>query len=131
VGGTVAKGYLYTLSGAKVARFVGAIALGHVILCRTDLLEGPMARALLAHELAHTRQHDWLGPLYLPAHGLAQLISLAFSYLLPGKVPSRVHAYNPLEQTFICLGATNVRALAAGELTSHDEQEAFYRLFGL
>jgi hypothetical protein len=73
-------------------------------------MDGPSltARLILAHELAHTRQHDWLGPLYLPLHILAQLTSAILSLGGRPRV-SRVHDHNPLEQTFICLsvGATS------------------------
>ena len=62
------------------------------------------SRLTLAHELAHTRQHDWLGPLYLPLHILAQATSALLSLGRP-VVVSRVHDRNPLEQTFICLSA--------------------------
>ena len=61
-------------------------------------------RLTLAHELAHTRQHDRLGPLYLPMHILAQAVSALLS--LGGRpIVSRVHDRNPLEQTFICISA--------------------------
>ncbi len=58
---------------------------------------------LLAHELAHTRQHDWLGPVYLPVHAVLQAISLVLYAVRPLSKYSPVHAYNPLERTFICV----------------------------
>jgi hypothetical protein len=90
--------------------WVGAVTLGHAILHRPGLLDGPSltSRLTLAHELAHTRQHDWLGPLYLPLHIAAQLTSAALSWTTGGRrrpAVSRVHDYNPLEQTFICIAA--------------------------
>jgi hypothetical protein len=74
------------------------------------MLDGPSltARLTLAHELAHTRQHDVLGPLYLPLHALAQVASAALSLGRP-PVVSRVHDRNPLEQTLICLSAGATR----------------------
>jgi len=69
---------------------------------------------ILAHELAHTRQHDVLGPLYLPLHILAQGLSALLSLGHPPR-HSRVHDNNPLEQTFICLGASAYQPLAYGD----------------
>lgn len=71
------------------------------------MLDGPTlpARLTLAHELAHTRQHDRLGPLYLPLHILAQATSAVLSLGRP-PVVSRVHDRNPLEQTFIAVSAS-------------------------
>jgi hypothetical protein len=129
VGGVAAEGYLYVMVPDCWLSWIGAITLGHAILCRSDLLEGELGRVLLAHELAHTRQHDVLGPFYLPLHASAQALSALLSLVLPGRVPSVVHAYNPLEQTFICLGATAVRSLADGELLSKQDREALLARF--
>jgi len=107
-GGPAAAGWLYPIRPRLGLDWVGAITLGHAILYRPGMLEGRSlpARLTLAHELAHTRQHDFLGPLYLPLNALAQLASAAVS-LASGRRPavSRVHDWNPLEQTFICLAA--------------------------
>ena len=53
------------------------MTIGHAILHRPGVLDGPStaSRLTLAHELAHTRQHDRLGPLYLPLHILSQAAS--------------------------------------------------------
>ena len=85
----------------------GAIAIGHAIIVEPAFLEryGPW---LLAHELAHTLQHDWLGPAYLPSHALSQLTSaLIYAFRRrPGFSPW--HTYNPLERIFICVPADAV-----------------------
>lgn len=60
-------------------------------------------RWLLAHELAHTRQHDWLGPAYLPLHAVFQILSALIYIVRPVARYSPIHAYNPLERTFICV----------------------------
>jgi hypothetical protein len=131
VGGVAAEGYLYVMVPDGWLAWIGAITLGHAILCRSDLLEGELGRVLLAHELAHTRQHDVLGPFYLPLHAVAQVLSALLALVLPGRVPSVIHAYNPLEQTFICLGATAVRSLADGELVSKQNREELLARFGV
>jgi hypothetical protein len=106
VGGPAAVGWLYPIRPGLGLDWVGAVTLGHAILHRPGMLSGGTLRArmTLAHELAHTRQHDRLGPLYLPLHALAQAASALLSI---GRRPavSRVHDHNPLEQTFICLSA--------------------------
>jgi hypothetical protein len=106
VGGPAAVGWLYPIRRGLGLDWVGAVTLGHAILHRPGMLDGPSLRArlTLAHELAHTRQHDFLGPLYLPLHALAQLGSAVLSLGHP-PVVSRVHDHNPLEQTLICLSA--------------------------
>ncbi|HET6147814.1 MAG TPA: hypothetical protein VFH68_09800 [Polyangia bacterium] len=108
VGGAAATGWLYPIRRGWGLDWVGAVTLGHAILYRPGLLDAPTlpARLTLAHELAHTRQHDWLGPLYLPLHILAQSVSALVSwYRREPPVVSRVHDHNPLEQTFICIAA--------------------------
>ena len=116
VGGPAAAAWVYSIRPGLGLDWVGAVTLGHAILARPGLLDGDAthARLTLAHELAHTRQHEWLGPLYLPLHILAQLTSAALS-LRGAPVVSRVHDDNPLEQTFICLsaGATTLRNCSA------------------
>jgi hypothetical protein len=110
VSGPAAVGWLYPIRRGLGLDWVGAITLGHAILHRPGMLDGPSltARLTLAHELAHTRQHDVLGPLYLPLHALAQVASAALSLGRP-PVVSRVHDRNPLEQTLICLSAGATR----------------------
>jgi hypothetical protein len=78
------------------------MAIGHVIILDPALLElhGPW---LLAHELSHTRQHDWLGPAYLPLHALLQVVSVVLYFIRPIAKFSPWHAYNPLERVLICV----------------------------
>jgi len=107
VEGPAAVGWLYAIRPGIGLDWVGAVTLGHAILYRRPALANPVdarARLVLAHELCHTRQHDVLGPLYLPLHILAQAASALLSI---GRRPrvSRLHDDNPLEQTFICLSA--------------------------
>jgi hypothetical protein len=116
VGGPAAVGWLYPIRSELGLDWVGAVTLGHAILYRPGMLDGPSreARLTLAHELAHTRQHDRLGPLYLPLHILSQAAS---ALLTRGKpvVVSHVHDLNLLEQTFIAVPASAPRAPAASE----------------
>jgi len=101
VGGAATTAYLYRLPDGR-GRGIGAIAIGHVIVVEREFMR-ERRDWLLAHELSHTLQHDWLGPTYLVAHGLLQLIS-ALAYKLapvPGFPPQ--HAYNPLERVWICV----------------------------
>lgn len=106
VGGAAARGWIYPVRRGIGLDWIGAVTLGHHILYLDGMFEGPRGRLVLAHELAHTRQHDWLGPLYLPLHVVAQAVSVLISLLQPGRpVHSRVHDHNPLEQTFITLAA--------------------------
>ena len=98
VGGPAARASLYRLRSSPAARLLGAMAIGNVILAEEGFISGPRGRWVLAHELSHTRQHAWLGPLYMPAHGLFQVMSALISILRPvPKVPPQ-HAYNPLER---------------------------------
>ena len=114
VGGPVARAWLYPIRPGIGLNWVGAVTLGHAILYRPGMFAGRAGRMILAHELAHTRQHDVLGPLYLPLHILAQTVSALLSLGRPPR-HSRVHDHNPLEQTFICLGASAYTALACDE----------------
>jgi hypothetical protein len=114
VGGPAAGAWLYAIRPGVGLDWVGAVTLGHAILYRPGIFDGRAGRMILAHELAHTRQHDVLGPLYLPLHILCQWTSALLS-LGSGRRHSRVHDHNPLEQTFICLGASAYGPLARGE----------------
>jgi len=110
-----ARAWLYPNRNRLLNRWwFGAVTLGHAILYQPPIFEGTRGQLVLAHELAHTRQHDWLGPFYLPLHILAQAVSAAISLFTPTH-HSRVHDHNPLEETFICLGASGYRRLANGE----------------
>ncbi|HET9887997.1 MAG TPA: hypothetical protein VFR10_10835 [bacterium] len=100
VGSDAAPGWLYVLPPRKG---FGAIALGDAVISAPELVRGEGGRMVLLHELSHVRQHSWLGPLYLPLHALAQLLSLALSTVRPTAGTSRIHAYNPLEQHFLCV----------------------------
>jgi len=110
VGGPAARGWLYPIRDGIGLDWVGAVTIGHAILHRPGLLDtGTLpARLTLAHELAHTRQHDRLGPLYLPLHILAQATSALLSLGRPVAF-SRVHDRNPLEQTLIAISASETR----------------------
>jgi RHS repeat-associated protein len=52
------------------------LTLGHVVALRHD---AKGSAATFQHELAHVKQHDILGPAYLPLHGLAKAFCYAFS----------------------------------------------------
>ena len=131
VGGRAAQGTTYRIRDGIGLDWVGAVTLGHAILYRPGMFLGPRGRLVLAHELAHTRQHDWLGPLYLPLHVLAQATSALLSVLLPGRpVHSRVHDRNPLEQTFIAFGV-GACAEDAERLASQIDVEALLAEFGV
>jgi hypothetical protein len=116
VGGPAAVGWLYPIRDGLGLDWVGAVTLGNAILYRPGLLDGATlsARLTLAHELAHTRQHDRLGPLYLPLHILAQVTSAVLSIGRPVSV-SRVHDRNPLEQTFIAVSASQTHGAALAD----------------
>ncbi|SRR5690606_30295003 len=101
IGGPAARAWLYYLPEGR-ANALGAVAVGHVIIAAPKFLEKNRAW-ILAHELSHTRQHDWLGPLYLPLHALAQLVSVALTTVRPVPGYSRQHAHNPLERRLLCV----------------------------
>lgn len=126
--GPAASGWFYAIPFRKGT--CAAITLGHAILY-TPGCTGSVRGPVFAHELAHTRQHDVLGPFYLPAHGIAQVISLVLSFAIRGRVHSRIHAYNPLEQTWICLGASACWQLAQGQPFGHAETERYLALLGV
>lgn len=126
VGGPAAVGWLYPIRDGLGLDWVGAVTIGHAILYRPGMLDaGTLAgRLTLAHELAHTRQHDRLGPLYLPLHILAQAISALLS--IGRRVAfTRVHDRNPLEQTFIAISASETHRAGPS-----DQVEAILADFG-
>ena len=115
-----ASAWLYRLP----LRGFGAIAIGHVIILEPGFLElhGPW---LLAHELSHTRQHDWLGPAYLPVHAILQTMSVVLYFIRPIVKFSPWHAYNPLERLLICVPIDVIvdKRPPEGELASKVLQE--------
>ncbi|MDB4981035.1 MAG: hypothetical protein JWM82_1787 [Myxococcales bacterium] len=131
VGGPAATAWIYPIRRGLGLDWVGAVTLGHAILARPGVLDGDAAHArlTLAHELAHARQHDWLGPFYLPLHILAQLTSAVLS-LRGAPVVSRVHDDNPLEQTFICLSAGATRPPLPGAIAADEDRERFLAELG-
>lgn len=116
VGGPAAVGWLYPIRPRLGLDWVGAVTIGHAILHRPGALEGSTtaARLTLAHELAHTRQHDRLGPFYLPLHILSQAASAVLTRKKPVTV-SRVHDLNLLEQTWIAVPASAPHAPPASD----------------
>jgi hypothetical protein len=108
-----ASGWLYAIPAGSRFDGLGAVALGHAIVHASDFLAGERGRLALAHELSHVRQHDWLGPLYLPLHALAQLASALLYLARPRRDCTPQHAYNPLEQSFLCVGFDVLRASGA------------------
>ena len=101
IGGRATSAFLYRLPAGRL-RGLGAIAIGHVIVVEPEFI-GRRQSWILAHELSHTRQHDWLGPAYLLVHALFQGMSILASAVrpVPGFPPQ--HARNPLERTMICV----------------------------
>lgn len=92
---------LYRLPPGRL-RGLGGIALGHAIVVEPEFLAGREAW-VLAHELSHARQHDFLGPVYLPAHLLCQLFSVLLGLFRPIRGYPLQHAYNPLERALLCV----------------------------
>jgi hypothetical protein len=126
IGGAAARCWLYRLPPRKRRSF-GAIALGHVIIVSTQV-SGPSEPAILAHELSHARQHDWLGPAYLPIHAICQAASALLHLVrpIPGYPP--MHAYNPLERHFLCVPFDS---LVDPQERSSEAMEQVQRAFGL
>jgi hypothetical protein len=113
-GGPAAAGWLYPIRRGIGLDWVVAVTIGQAILYSRGVLDGSSLaeRLTLAHELAHTRQHDRLGPLYLPLHILAQVTSALLSLGRPVAF-SRVHDRNPLEQRWICISASETQRSGA------------------
>ncbi len=126
LGGRAVPAYLYRLPHGRL-RGLGAIALGHAIVVEPEFIRGREAW-VLAHELSHARQHDFLGPAYLPAHGLCQLVSALLGLLRPIRGYPSQHAYNPLERGFLCVPFD---VLANGELPRGPRAEQLLSAFGL
>jgi hypothetical protein len=112
VGGEATRASLYCVPAGRLPAW-RAVAIGHVIIVEPSLL-ARHGRWLLAHELSHARQHDWLGPIYLPAHALLLALSAAMSLFRPVARCSPWHAYNPLERVLICVPIDAVAAPPQG-----------------
>lgn len=106
-------------------RWIGGVTLGHAILLSPKFSEGLFGRLVIAHELAHTRQHDVLGPIYLPVHIVAQIASALRFVVRPLRESDPVHAYNPLEQRWLFLGHAAIDELMRGERMTEDERDRF------
>ncbi|HVJ15000.1 MAG TPA: hypothetical protein VM686_06150 [Polyangiaceae bacterium] len=126
IGGSAAPAYLYHLPAGRL-RGLGAIAIGHAIVVEPAFIAGREAW-ILAHELSHTRQHDWLGPLYLLVHGVFQLLSALASLIRPVPGFPAQHAYNPLERRLLCVPFD---VLAAPEPPAGERAQDVLRAFGL
>lgn len=126
IGGQATSASLYCL---PAGRFEGwrAVALGHVIIVEPAFL-AKNGRWLLAHELSHTRQHDWLGPAYLPVHAMLLLLSMVIFFFRPIAGFSRWHAYNPLERILI---GVPIDAIANPPPQEDTVAEGALRAFGL
>ena len=122
VGSDAARGRLYIIRVPPIDRVKG-VTLGHAILLSPDFAEGLFGRLVLAHELAHTRQHDVLGPLYLPAHIAAQLVSALIWLVKPVDGSDPVHAHNPLEQRWLFLGHAAIGELMDGARMAPSERD--------
>ena len=126
VGGVAVQAYLYRLPPGRLGG-LGAIAIGHVIVVEPAFVVGREAW-VLAHELSHARQHDFLGPLYLPMHGLLQLLSVVAALLRPIAGYPPQHAYNPLERGLLCVPFD---VLVASHLPTSDTAKRVLVAFGL
>ena len=106
---------------------VGAVTLGNAILAAPEFTTGLRGELIIAHELAHTRQHDHLGPLYLPSHAVLQALSATLWLVRPVEGSDPVHAHNPLEQRWLFLGHSAIRDLLAGRRWTIEERDALLR----
>jgi hypothetical protein len=126
IGGQATKAWLYRLPARRFKGWRG-IAIGHVIIVEPEFL-ALNSRWLLAHELSHARQHDWLGPTYLPVHATLLFLSMVMFFFRPVAKFSRWHAYNPLERVLICVPIDVVADPPAPEDAPADD---VLRAFGL
>lgn len=99
--GPAGTAWLYLLPQGSWLRRLGAVAIGHAVLAERSFISGNRGRWVLAHELSHTRQHDWLGPAYLPLHALFQVASIVLTRVRPVPGFTALHAYNPLERILL------------------------------
>jgi hypothetical protein len=124
IGGRATSASLYCLPAGRLTAW-RAVAVGHVIIVQPTLL-AKHGRWLLAHELSHARQHDWLGPIYLPVHATLLFLSAVMSLFRPLPKFSRWHAYNPLERVLICVPIDAIAAPPEGAVA-----DDVLRAFGL
>jgi hypothetical protein len=117
IGGQGTRAWLYSLPAGRFESW-RAVAVGHVIIVEPMLL-ARHGRWLLAHELAHTRQHDWLGPAYLPVHAVLLFLSMVVFFFRPIAGFSRWHAYNPLERALICVSIDAIAVPPEGALADN------------
>jgi len=101
IGGQATSAWLYVLPTGRFKSW-RAVAIGHIIIVEPGLL-AEHGRWLLAHELSHARQHDWLGPTYLPVHATLLFLSTVMFFFRPIAKFSPWHAYNLLERVLICV----------------------------
>jgi hypothetical protein len=99
--GPAGAAWLYLLPVGSLLRRAGVVAIGHVVLAESTFVSGDRGRWVLAHEMSHSRQHDWLGPAYLPLHVLFQVMSIVLNRVRPVQGVSALHAYNPLERILL------------------------------
>jgi hypothetical protein len=126
----LASGRLYVIRLPGLSR-IGGVTLGNAILLSPSFCEGLRGHLVIAHELAHTRQHDLLGPLYLPLHILAQATSAAIYVVRPDPTSDPVHAYNPLEERWLFLGHRAIDELARGDRWPQEQRDALLQALGI
>jgi hypothetical protein len=126
IGGEATRASLYCLPAGRLKAW-RAVAIGHVIIVEPGLL-ARHGRWLLAHELSHARQHDWLGPIYLPVHAMLLAASAVISLIRPVARLSPWHAYNPLERVLICVP---IDALAVSQPPEGALADDVLKAFGL
>ena len=126
LGGRAVRAYLYRLPPGRL-HGLGAIALGHAIVVEPEFIRGREAW-VLAHELSHARQHDFLGPVYLLAHAFFQLMSVLVCLVRPIRGYPPQHAYNPLERGLLCVPFD---VLVRSELPRGPRAVELLRAFGL
>jgi hypothetical protein len=126
IGGKATRASLYRLPAGRLPAW-RAVAIGHVIIVEPAWL-ARHGRWLLAHELSHARQHDWLGPAYLPAHVMLLALSAVVSLVRPVAGFSPWHAYNPLERVLICVP---IDALAVSPPPKGALADDIFQAFGL
>jgi hypothetical protein len=99
-----------------------------VILAEDAFVAGARGRWVLAHELSHTRQHAWLGPLYLPVHAFFQMVSALASFVRPLRGFPPQHAYNPLERILLYVPFD---VLVDSSSTDDHHRERIFEAFGV